>query len=85
MGIQQGSVLSMGLVAAAAGLFLTSCATPKVVESVQPADAQLACPQLQSQFDEAEKLRVAAIPSTRSINHRRSASTCSTSSLILSN
>ncbi len=60
MGIQQGKVLTKGALAVAAGLFLTSCATPKKVESVQPADQQLACPQLQSQFDEAEKLRVAA-------------------------
>ena len=63
MGIQQGKFvngLSKGVIAVAAGVFLTSCATPKVVESVQPADAQLSCAQLQSQFDEAEKLRTAA-------------------------
>lgn len=42
------------------GLALAGCAKPKVVEISQAGDPELPCPQLQSQLDEAEKLRVAA-------------------------
>ena len=47
-------------IALAAALLLAGCATPKVVESVQPTDSQLSCEGLQKALDEAEKFRGAA-------------------------
>ena len=38
-------------------LFLASCATPHVVDIVQPNDEQLSCIGLQSEIDELDKFR----------------------------
>ena len=46
--------------AVGAALLVAGCASPKVVQSVQPADSQLACEGLQKELDEAEKLRAGA-------------------------
>jgi len=49
-----------GGVALAVALLLAGCATPTVVQSVQPKDAGLSCAQLQGEVAEAEKMRLAA-------------------------
>lgn len=46
--------------AVGAALLAAGCASPKVVQSVQPADSQLSCEGLQKELDEAEKLRAGA-------------------------
>ena len=55
-----GSGVCNGGIAFAVALLLAGCATPKVVESVQPKDASLDCAQLLAEAAEAEKLRLAA-------------------------
>ncbi len=46
--------------ALAATVLLSGCATPTVVQSVQPEDAKLDCAQLLAETAEAEKMRLAA-------------------------
>lgn len=47
-------------IAVAVALLLAGCASPKVVQSVQPNDSQLSCEGLQKELTEAEKLHAAA-------------------------
>ena len=55
-----GRGFGMGAIAVAIMSLLAGCATPTVVQSVQPKDAQLACEDLQKESAEAERLRGAA-------------------------
>lgn len=48
------------LVALTAALFLSACASPTVVQSVKAGDNGLTCPQLQNEYQDAEKVRVDA-------------------------
>ena len=41
-------------------MLFAGCATPTVVETVQPGDPDLSCPQLQDEYAEATKLKKAA-------------------------
>ena len=52
--------IGKGGMAVAIALLLAGCASPQIVQSVQPQDAQMGCAQLIKEVDEAEKLRVAA-------------------------
>ena len=54
------SGIGKGGIGVAIALLLAGCASPTIVQSVQPEDAQLGCEQLIKELDEAEKLRVAA-------------------------
>lgn len=44
-------------IAVALALLLAGCASPTVVQSVQPNDSQMTCEELQTALTEAEKLR----------------------------
>jgi hypothetical protein len=48
------------LVALTAALFLSACASPTVVQSVKAGDNGLTCPQLQNEYQDAEKVRADA-------------------------
>ena len=41
-------------------IFITACATPTVVQSVKVGDSGLTCPQLQNEYQDADKLRADA-------------------------
>lgn len=55
-----GRGFGMGAIVVAAMSLLAGCATPTVVQSVQPNDGQLTCEELQKESVEAERLRGAA-------------------------
>ncbi len=55
-----GRGFGMGAILVAIMLLLAGCATPTVVKSVQPKDAQLTCEDLQKESAEADRLRDAA-------------------------
>lgn len=61
-----GRGFEMGAIVVAIMSLLAGCATPTVVQSVQPNDGQLTCEELQKESTEAERLRVAGEAATGS-------------------
>ena len=49
-----------GFMAIATVVLLNGCATPTVVQTVKPGDSGLSCAQLQNEFADAERFRMAA-------------------------
>lgn len=46
--------------AMATAIFLAGCASPTVVQSVKPGDAELSCGQLQNEYADAERYKAVA-------------------------